>query len=243
MMINRNQGKRKISGDYEVVTIKLGRLSGNCYLIRKDADYFLIDTGLKSKRNRLLKIITGNGCNPGNLKLIILTHGDFDHSGNGAFLKKMFGCPIAIHFEDSQMIECRDMFINRKSGNRFLKMLIKLVFTIQKFSIDVLFKDNDRLEEFGLNAGIVHLPGHSSGSIGVLTSQGDLFCGDLLTNIKKPMLNAIMDQPDIAKQSMERLSKLEFKWIFPGHGNKFSYANYITIGKQDFIQTLKPGAT
>lgn len=218
-----------ISGSYEIVTIKLGRLSGNCYLIRKNADYFLIDTGLKSMRKRLLKVITGNGCNPGNLKLIILTHGDFDHTGNGAFLKKMFGCPIAIHSEDSHAIESGDMFINRKSGNGFLKMLINLAFAIQKFSIDALLKDNDRLEEFGLNAGIVHLPGHSSGSIGILTSQGDLFCGDILTNIKKPILNTILDQPDIAKKSVERLSKLEFKWIFPGHGNRFSIGEFRDI--------------
>jgi hydroxyacylglutathione hydrolase len=32
-----------------------------------------------------------------NLKAIVLTHGDFDHSGNASYLGKKFGTKMAMH--------------------------------------------------------------------------------------------------------------------------------------------------
>jgi glyoxylase-like metal-dependent hydrolase (beta-lactamase superfamily II) len=66
----------------EIITIKFGGLSGNAYLIRKDDSFVLVDTASKSKRAVLEKKLLEYGCLPGKLKLIVLTHGDFDHSGN-----------------------------------------------------------------------------------------------------------------------------------------------------------------
>jgi glyoxylase-like metal-dependent hydrolase (beta-lactamase superfamily II) len=56
--------------------------SVNCYLIKTGLGYILIDTGNSNKQAELEKELEGVGCKPGNLKLIILTHGDFDHIGN-----------------------------------------------------------------------------------------------------------------------------------------------------------------
>jgi hydroxyacylglutathione hydrolase len=68
----------------------------------------------------------------------------------------------------------------------------------------------------------VHIPGHSSGSIGVLTAGGHLFCGDLLTNTGGPVLNQIMDDPAAARASVERLRSLHIDTVYPGHGGPFS---------------------
>jgi len=65
---------------------KLGGV--NCYLIETDTGYILIDTGGSNKRTDLEKELESAGCQPGNLKLIVLTHGDFDHTGNAAYLRK-----------------------------------------------------------------------------------------------------------------------------------------------------------
>lgn len=91
----------------------LGRV--DCYLIETDTGHILIDTGGSNRRTDLEKELESAGCKPGNLKLIILTHGDFDHTGNAAYLRKEFGTKIAMHYDDSGMAERGDMFSNRKN--------------------------------------------------------------------------------------------------------------------------------
>ena len=100
--------------------------SVNCYLIATDTGNILIDTGGSNKRTDLEKELESAGCKPGNLKLIVVTHGDFDHTGNAAYLRKKFGTKIAMHADDSGMLEHGDMFWNRKKGN-FLIFLIRKI--------------------------------------------------------------------------------------------------------------------
>ena len=57
----------------------------NCYLVRTDKGYILIDTGMSNQRSAIEQELEQAGCKPGTLKLIILTHGDSDHCGNAAF--------------------------------------------------------------------------------------------------------------------------------------------------------------
>lgn len=51
----------------------------NCYLVKTDTGYILVDTGYSNKRTDLEKELESAGCKPGNLKLIVLTHGDFGY--------------------------------------------------------------------------------------------------------------------------------------------------------------------
>jgi glyoxylase-like metal-dependent hydrolase (beta-lactamase superfamily II) len=86
----------------------------NAYLIKTGKSYFLIDTGYASKRIFLENELTRLGCQPGNLKLVVLTHGDVDHAGNSAFLREKFGTMVVMHQDDSGMVERADMGWNRK---------------------------------------------------------------------------------------------------------------------------------
>jgi hydroxyacylglutathione hydrolase len=72
------------------------------------------------------------------------------------------------------------------------------------------------------------LPGHSNGSIGILTAGGDLFCGDLLIHMDKPVLNAIIDDAAAANASVERLKSLEIDTVYPVHGKLFPMEQFIT---------------
>jgi hydroxyacylglutathione hydrolase len=228
----------------EIETINLSlpyRLgSVNCYLLEADGGgHILIDTGSSNRRTELEEELERNGCKPGNLRLIILTHGDFDHSGNATYLCKRFGSKIAMHYDDSGMAEYGDMFFNRKRRNIFLKTLIKIITSIffgfsksERFKPDLFVDDGYDLSEYGLDARVLHIPGHSKGSIGILTGSGDLFCGDLLTNgdrIDQPNLNSIMDDILVAKESVKKLKSLKIKTVYPGHGKPFSLDNLADI--------------
>ncbi len=106
--------------------------SVNCYLIETDTGYILIDTGGSNKRTDLERELASAGCKPGNLKLIVITHGDFDHTGNARYLREKYGTKIAIHPDDAGMLERGDMFWNRKKGNMLIRLLAPLLFGFTK---------------------------------------------------------------------------------------------------------------
>ncbi len=209
------------------LTIKLGFIklgAVNCYFVNSGNGFILIDSGISNKCAELEKELESADCKPGNLKLIVLTHGDFDHTGNAAYLRKKFNTKLAMHCNDLGMVEQGDMFWNRKKGNILTRTIVPALFGFGKskrFKPDLYIKDGYDLSGYGFNAKVLHLPGHSKGSIGILTTDGDLFCGDLLTNMDKPVLNSIIDDPVAANASVEKLKTLKINTVYPGHGKPF----------------------
>ncbi|HUV45422.1 MAG TPA: MBL fold metallo-hydrolase [Dehalococcoidales bacterium] len=198
--------------------------SVNCYLIETDSGYILIDTGTSNRRTDLEKELRSAGCKPGNLKLVVLTHGDFDHTGNAAYLRRKYGTKIAMHYDDSGMAEHGNMFFNRKMPNILLRMIVPIFFGFGKskrFIPDLYVDEGYSFSGYGLDAEVVSIPGHSKGSIGIMTAGRDLFCGDLLENTKQPALNSLIDQSGAANASIEKLRTLEINTVYPGHGKPF----------------------
>ena len=155
-------------------------------MVKIDSGFIIIDTGFQARRRKLLKALDKNHCHQGDLKLIILTHGDFDHTGNCAHLKSIYGCPVAMHKDDAAMAELGDMFANRRQINKVMQSLMNKVFQIERFTPDILLEDGYSFHEFGFDATVIHLPGHSKGSIGILTSDQKFFSGDLFGDSKYP---------------------------------------------------------
>jgi hydroxyacylglutathione hydrolase len=207
------------------LSMPLGMGKVNCYLVETSTGHLLIDTGIPAARKELLEKLENNGCTPESLKLVILTHGDFDHTGNAAHLRASCGAKLAMHRDDSGMAERADMFVNRNRSNRIIKLLMPILSGFgksERFTPDVLLEDGTDLNEYGLDARIITLPGHSKGSIGILTTQGELICGDFLVSTKGPRLNSLMDDQAAAKVSMEKLAGMNISTIYPGHGQPFS---------------------
>lgn len=209
--------------------LRLGTV--NCYLIQTGSGHVLIDTGGSNARKILVGGLQSAGCTSASLALTILTHGDFDHIGNAAFLRSAYGARVAMHPDDSGMAEHGDMFANRKPPNPILKTLIPLFTGFgddERFSPDILLWDECALDTVGLDATVLTLPGHSKGSVGILTPQGELFCGDLFTNTNGPKLNSLMDDPAAARASVARLQRLGVTMVYPGHGRPFAMEDLAT---------------
>ena len=204
---------------------KLG--SVNCYLVEGERGFILIDTGSSNQRARLLGELERAGCRPGNLNLITLTHGDFDHTGNAAYLREKFTAKLAMASDDFGMLERGDMFWNRKKGNTAIRLVAPLLFRFGKrnrCTPDLKVEDGCDLSGYGFDARVLHIPGHSAGSVGILTKDGDLFCGDLLENTQHPALGSIMDDVPAAKASLQKLKGFEIQTVYPGHGEPFLMA-------------------
>jgi len=133
-----------------------------------------------------------------------------------------------MHQRDAGMLENGDMFWNRKVKSTLLKILMPLFIRFgenERYIPDVILSDGDSLVEYGFDAQVLNTPGHSSGSICILTASGDLFCGDLLTSSKgKPMLNPMMYDNAAGISSFGRLKTLPIQTVYPGHGEPFPWA-------------------
>ena len=213
---------------YEIKSISF--LGVNCYLIKTSNGYILIDTGFSFKRRAIEEETANAGCRPGNLKLIIITHADSDHIGNAAYFRKKYRAKIAMHRAESAATEKGNMRFNRKMSRRSTRLLTGIVFNLPfarlsksgRFKPDLYIEDGYDFSEYGFDARALHIPGHSMGSIGVLTAEGDLFCGDLFRNNRKPSKNNLVDDLSEMNASIERLKGLDIKTIYPGHGKAFT---------------------
>lgn len=201
----------------------------NCYLVEAEDGFVLIDTARSGQRGKVEAALEQAGCTAGKLKLIVLTHGDFDHSGNAAYLRQKFSTAVALHPDDRGMVERGDMFWNRKQPNPVMKVIFDRIFLLaqaNRFTPDVWLREGDNLSTYGLDAHVIELPGHSRGNIGLLTADGDLFCGDLLGNLGKPAVWSLVDDRTAMAASVEKLNGLPVKTVYPGHGQSFPMAAF-----------------
>jgi hydroxyacylglutathione hydrolase len=215
--------------DEKIRVLNLGMV--NAYLLKAKDGFVLIDTGLPYMWEALDSQLAAAGCQPGNIKLIIITHGDWDHTGNAARVREKYKVKIAIHSGDVPQVE-NGVMLKRKvkpfiywimfKFRMLMRQLQKNKMIMPKFKPDILLTDGQSLSEYGLAAKIIHTPGHTPGSLCVLTDEGDLFAGDLFTNRKKPAEANIIENSGQLKSTMAKLKTLNIKMIYPGHGKPFA---------------------
>jgi hydroxyacylglutathione hydrolase len=208
-----------------IQTIELGGV--NAYLLAEKTGYILIDTGVPEKRAVIQAALENAGCTPGNLRLIVITHGDYDHAGNAAYLRDKYGAKIAMHREDAGRVERADWSWNMKPKPDKFGLLFRIVSRLIKpgpfdvFTPDISLEDGQRLSDYGADLTILHIPGHTRGSLGVLTPEHELVCGDLMANMRRPSLHFFIDDMAAAQASLVKLRRLGIDTVYPGHGKPY----------------------
>ncbi len=215
----------------EIKTINLGFV--NCYLVRTDSGFILIDTGMPFSRKAVEKELEQAGCLPGSLKLIVATHGDIDHTGNCVYLRDKYKAKVAMHKNDSFMVENGDMAAKRKVKSFFMRLMHvfmgrskrfkKTLNSFEKFKPDIYLEEGQNLKKFGFDAKVLHIPGHTKGSIGILTNENDFFAGDTINNHGWAII--ISDEKELA-ESVKRLKGLNIRNVFQGHGKPFKMKTF-----------------
>ncbi len=92
----------------------------------------------------------------------------------------------------------------------------------ERFSPDILLEDGLDLSPYGFHATVIHIPGHTKGSVAVLTESGDLIAGDTFSNIDKPGPSPNASDFSQLADSINRIKELSIKTVYPGHGSPFS---------------------
>lgn len=199
-----------------------------CYLVREKGAV-LIDAGYPDLTKSFTKFLDHHQVKPDEIKLIVLTHGDFDHVGGARELKEITGADIAIHEKDRQNLE-EGIFhwpegVTRwgKISRAMLKPLMEKKAAFPGVKADLVLGDNDQsLEEFGIAGKIVYTPGHTYGSVSVLLDSGEAFIGCLAHNrapfVLKPGLPIYAKDISLLKESLKKVIDRGAKILYPGHG-------------------------
>jgi hydroxyacylglutathione hydrolase len=151
----------------------------HAFLLKGDRS-ILIDTGRPRDFTAIERAMERHGVAPRDLALILHTHGHWDHAGSTAQLRRLTKAPIAIHAADAPMLRRGDNGVLRPAGlsaRLFRRLLDRSYPGIEP---DMLIESEIDLSEFGVAARVVFTPGHTAGSISVLTSAGEAVVGDLL---------------------------------------------------------------
>lgn len=142
-----------------------------------DRDIVLIDTGYaKLDRPGLTRLIDDNGLR---LRGVICSHAHFDHTGNVRYLQQRYGCPAAIQLIEAGISVNPDSYRANYVALTYGKSREYLL--EECFPADVIIPaDAGHLDFCGARFGILQLPGHSAGHIGVVTPDGAAYLGDCL---------------------------------------------------------------
>jgi hydroxyacylglutathione hydrolase len=212
----------------KIFPIKLGLNS--CYLIR-GKDIVMIDGGMPNKLNMFKRKLSKLGIQSSEIKLIVLTHSHFDHSGSAREIRDFTGAKIAIHESEITYVENGGMIIP-KGVNTYGKLTKPLLFSIfkkisfPKFKPDILITDEPySLSMYGIDGNIIHTPGHTVGSISVILDSGEAFIGCMAHNgfpfRLRPGLPIYAQDIEAIKKCWKILIDRGIKMIYPGHGKPF----------------------
>ncbi len=213
-----------------VTRIDLGFV--NAYLLTAGEGYILVDTGMGGLWKRLVADLRKAGVSPGRLKLVVLTHADRDHAGNCLRLRDMYKVPIAAHAVDAEALQSGSQ-PPRTGRTLGARVAMKLLAVMRRpgraghargtFSPEIILEEGRRLDQWGCSARVVHLPGHTGGSIALLTDDGSLIAGDACTNNKKPAPSPFIESVDDYRRSIALMRGLStsVKRVYPGHGSPF----------------------
>ncbi|MEW6223013.1 MAG: MBL fold metallo-hydrolase [Chloroflexota bacterium] len=191
-----------------------GTRIGNAYVVPLDAGVLLVDTGMPGNASRILSSVTRLGHRPSDVRHIVLTHWHPDHMGSAAELRRLTGARIAIHELDAPVLAGRE---RPAKGRRTMGLLLR-VFRVAPLVADVTLRTGDAIG--GLE--VIHVPGHTAGSIALRRADGVVFSGDALLgdrrgHLRQPDPGLSLD-PEQALASAATIRSLQPQLLLPGHG-------------------------
>jgi glyoxylase-like metal-dependent hydrolase (beta-lactamase superfamily II) len=220
--------------------INLGTNIVNNYLIILDTSKILIDTGYKGDYTLFCEKLIKNNIELSSINYLFLTHAHDDHAG---FLNEVIentNATLIIHKDAVERLKIGHNLRIGGCSSIKAKIILSLLsslgnskqeFPIFEISKNTIIWDNDCqvFETMGIPLHIMHLPGHTSDSIGLLYKDDILFCGDASMNGPLSVNHNIVWIEDLEnyKNTWNKMIGTKANVIYPSHGKQFEMKELI----------------
>jgi hydroxyacylglutathione hydrolase len=184
----------------------VGPLACNCYIVGDPSSKLAIVIDPGGDASELARVISDRGLQ---VTAIVATHAHFDHVLAAEELRTLTGAPFHLHSDDKHLLAWM-----QESGRLFLGVDLP-----SPPEVDSSPAEGDRLGAGPFELEVLHTPGHSPGSIS-LVSPGAVFSGDTLFagSIGRSDLPG-GDAGTLERAIKEKLFGLpESLPVYPGHG-------------------------
>jgi glyoxylase-like metal-dependent hydrolase (beta-lactamase superfamily II) len=193
------------------------------FLVETSAGLYLVDCGSPGKEVVVLDKLRELG--RADLKIIWITHAHYDHYGSAARLRELTGAKIGTHPLDVGSLIAGHTPMGTPRGYGFIYFLLQplasLLRPLDPVEPDFTLDDGESLERFGLEASIIHTPGHTPGSSTLLLSEGTAFASDLLGSVSQPHLQSLLATGwSQLPLSLKHLQAAKPKLVYAGHSHR-----------------------
>jgi glyoxylase-like metal-dependent hydrolase (beta-lactamase superfamily II) len=203
-----------------------------CYLVEAEGGLTLIDAGVSGQWSDLRTELKSMGRSVGDIRGVILTHGDTDHVGFAERLRRDHGVPVFAHEADAARARGEERKANASGGSMKIGPLLRFLwYAGRKGGLRTRWISEVETVTGGATVGlpgapqVIHVPGHTPGSIAVhMPSVDAVFVGDalttghVLTGATGPQPAPFTLDPGRALESLSRIEGLGVTWVLPGHG-------------------------
>ncbi|MBP2472829.1 glyoxylase-like metal-dependent hydrolase (beta-lactamase superfamily II) [Crossiella equi] len=202
----------------EALTPTLTQLTfpvGQAYLLSDGREATLVDTGPHGHADAIRALL---GRIP--LRRIVLTHCHGDHTGNAAELAAWSGAEVLAHQADVAAIGGEapppPVFTADWEEARYRQTSV-LVPPAPPCRVDTGLTGGEVLPLAG-GTRVLPVPGHTPGSLALLTAAGTLFTGDAVANVERLSVGVFNADPAAAVAATRHLATLDFTRACFGHG-------------------------
>jgi len=194
------------------------------YIIGKpeSKDLSMIDAGLVGKGGYKISYIKRLGIDIKDIKRIIMTHTHLDHIGClREILKEMPWLELWVHTYEADQLEDGDE--RTVHGMEMFKVMCQSQYNLKdgdfRFQVQKKLNDGERLEIGGMIWDVLHIPGHSAGSIALYNKTDKILIpGDVVyADYAIGRFDLHGADPAKHRESLFRLAELEVDVLLPGH--------------------------
>ncbi|HPG34444.1 MAG TPA: MBL fold metallo-hydrolase [Lentimicrobium sp.] len=195
----------------------------NIFLISKAGAHILVDTGMDFMRRKLIRRLDEMKIE--NLQYLILTHTHFDHAANASAIKDKFNPKVIVHDSEAAFLLSGDSPLPAGT-NTFTRQLIKTFSNpVRKMArykpcpVDIHVHEEVDLSVCGIDARVIHTPGHSPGSVSILIDNEIALVGDTLIGVlPNKCFPPFADNVEELIKSWRKLIKFKCTLLLPSHG-------------------------
>jgi glyoxylase-like metal-dependent hydrolase (beta-lactamase superfamily II) len=207
----------------------------NVYLLLEKGKALMVDTGGRGEVKKLQKAIKSAGLSSNDLKYIFLTHTHYDHTGSTANLKDLTGAQVIVHKSEAENLihgfkpipkGTSPFFKFISKAGKFKKSIELKVGKYPPVKPDITFDNRLSLKQYGFDAEIRHIPGHTIGSSGVVVGDKAIV-GDCMFNMQGSIYPGFADDEEKLANTWKMILEWDVNWFYPSHGKRFSKEEFV----------------